>query len=135
MIGPASDAAVTTLKPWSSTAVIWRRLELMPGSASVQMRCGLQNALVIVVLSSALNVANYNALFIVMFAISLFNSSMGGHVPGSICLAISGARAVVIKIQLDLIWGTMATRGGKYVYKRVCTARRWMSLWKPCGYR
>lgn len=49
---------------------------------------------------------------------------------GSICLAISDTRAVVIKIQLDLIWGTMATRGGKYVYNRVCTARCWTSLCK-----
>lgn len=99
------------------------------------MSSEIQNAFVIVVSSSVLNVANYNTLFIVMFAIALFNSSMGGHVQGSICLAISGTRAVVIKIQLDLIWGTMATRGGKYVYTRICTAWRWMSLWKPCGYR
>lgn len=48
-----------------------------------------------------------------MLAIALFNSSMGGHVRGSICLSISGTRVVVIKIQLDLIWGTMATRGGE----------------------
>lgn len=48
--------------------------------------------------------------FIVMLAIVLFNSSMGGHVRGSICLSNSGTRAGVIKIQLDLIWGTMATR-------------------------
>lgn len=99
------------------------------------MSSELQNAYVILVSSSVLNVANYDTLFIAMFAVALFNSSMGGHVRGSICLAISGARARVIKIQLDLIWGTMATGGGKYVYNRVCTAWRWMSLWKPCGYR
>lgn len=46
-----------------------------------------------------------------MLAITLFNSSMGGHVRGSICLSISGTRAAVIKILLDLVWGTMATRG------------------------
>lgn len=63
--------------------------------------------------SSVLHVADYNALFVVTFAVALFNSSMGGHVRGSICLAISGTRAVVVKIQLDLIWGTMATRRGK----------------------
>lgn len=51
-----------------------------------------------------------------MLAFVLFNNSLVGHVRGSICLSISGTRAVVIKIQLDLIWGTMATRGGKYVY-------------------
>lgn len=60
-----------------------------------------------------LYVAHYNSLFIVIFAIALINSCMGRHVRGSICLAISGTRAVVIKIQLDLIWGTMATREGK----------------------
>lgn len=57
-----------------------------------------------------------------MLVIALFSISMGGHVRGSICLSISGTRAGVIKIKLDLIWGTMATRGvgvgGKYVYNR-----------------
>lgn len=50
------------------------------------------------------------------WANALFNSSMKGHVEGSICLLMSGTRALVIKMLVDLNWGTMETRGKK----RVC---------------
>lgn len=46
---------------------------------------------------------------------ALFNRSMKGHVEGSICLSIPGTRALVIKMLVDLIWGTMETRGGEKI--------------------
>lgn len=74
-------------------------------------------------------------IFIVMLTFVLFNNSLVGHVRGSICLSISGTRAVVIKIQLDLIWGTMATRGGKYVYNGLGSSVFRYESGKPHSYR
>lgn len=45
---------------------------------------------------------------------------MKGHVEGSICLLIPGTRALLIKMLVDLNWGTAETRGRKSVCTSAC---------------